>query len=187
MTCYPFPGGAVRGQSAGAAAGHARQHHVRDDTLARAHLAPCGAPQREAGVESGPQGGGACGHQPPQPQPVGGGGGKRHALPGGLSRGGGSKSAAFESRQALPGARRPQGCSKPAASAGTQYCIAHGGGRRCQHEGCTKGAVKGGGTQHCQARGGGRRCQHEGCSKSARAPGSVYCRLCLQREQPDDA
>jgi hypothetical protein len=65
--------------------------------------------------------------------------------------------------------------------------IAHGGGRRCQHAGCLKSAQTGG-TPHCQAHGGGKRCQKEGCSKAvARAPGSVYCTLCLQREQPDDA
>jgi hypothetical protein len=38
-------------------------------------------------------------------------------------------------------------------------------------------------TLHCQAHGGGRRCQQEGCTKPvARAPGSVYCTLCLQRD-----
>jgi hypothetical protein len=43
-------------------------------------------------------------------------------------------------------------------------------------------------TPHCQAHRGGKRCQHAGCTKKvARAPGSVYCTLCLQREQPDDA
>jgi hypothetical protein len=35
-----------------------------------------------------------------------------------------------------------------------QHCIAHGGGRRCQLEGCLKSAQ--GGTQHCKAHGGGR-------------------------------
>jgi hypothetical protein len=40
---------------------------------------------------------------------------------------------------------------------------------------------------NCQAHGGGRRCQKEGCSKHvAKAPGSVYCRLCLQSEQPEE-
>jgi hypothetical protein len=69
----------------------------------------------------------------------------------------------------------------------TGACKAHGGGRRCQHLGCPKAAA-GGGTQHCKAHGGGKRCQQEDCSKSvAKAPGSVYCTLCLQREQPDDA
>jgi hypothetical protein len=64
--------------------------------------------------------------------------------------------------------------------------IAHGGDRRCQEEGCTKSAPDD--TMHCIAHGGGKRCQHEGCSKAvAKAPGSVYCRVCLQREQPDDA
>jgi hypothetical protein len=47
----------------------------------------------------------------------------------------------------------------------TQHCIAHGGGRRCQHEGCTKAPR--GDTQYCIAHGGGRRCQKEGCAKSA--------------------
>jgi hypothetical protein len=90
------------------------------------------------------------------------------------------------------------GAKKRAASArlDTGFCSAHGGGRRCQHEGCLKAAVtggtphckaQGGGTQHCQAHRGGRRCQQEGCSKPvAKAAGSVYCTLCLQREQPDD-
>jgi hypothetical protein len=36
--------------------------------------------------------------------------------------------------------------------------------RQCELEGCTKLARTGG---HCAAHGGGKRCQHEGCSKSA--------------------
>ena len=36
--------------------------------------------------------------------------------------------------------------------------MAHGGGYRCQREGCDKGAERGG---HCIAHGGGRRCQTE--------------------------
>jgi hypothetical protein len=49
----------------------------------------------------------------------------------------------------------------------TAHCVAHGGGRRCQHEGCLKSAR--GGTLHCQAHGGGRRCQTVDCPKSALA------------------
>jgi hypothetical protein len=61
---------------------------------------------------------------------------------------------------------------------------AHGGGRCCQTEGCTKAAATGG-TLHCVAHGGGRRCQQEGCTKSvARAPGSTLCTLCLRATQP---
>jgi hypothetical protein len=52
-------------------------------------------------------------------------------------------------------------------AADTEHCKAHGGGRRCQHEGCTKSAADGG-TLHCKVHGGGKRCQHEGCTKSAR-------------------
>ena len=36
-----------------------------------------------------------------------------------------------------------EGCSKQAQH-GTGYCKAHGGGLRCQHEGCLKSAADGG-------------------------------------------
>jgi hypothetical protein len=45
---------------------------------------------------------------------------------------------------------------------------AHGGGRRCIEEGCTKSAE--GTTELCAAHGGGRRCATEGCTKSAQGP-----------------
>ena len=57
------------------------------------------------------------------------------------------------------------GCTKQAASGGTPHCKAHGGGKRCQHEGCSKAARPG--TPHCAAHGGGKRCQTEDCIKSA--------------------
>jgi hypothetical protein len=77
-----------------------------------------------------------------------------------------------------------EGCTKSAATGGTLHCRAHGGGRRCHHEGCPK-AAEGGGTPHCKAHGGGRRCQQEGCSKTVtKDPGSVYCTLCLRGAQP---
>jgi hypothetical protein len=78
-----------------------------------------------------------------------------------------------------------EGCSKAAVEDGTLHCKAHGGGRRCQHEGCTKAAATGG-TPHCQAHGGGKRCQQDGCTKPV-ARGSVSCRLCPPSAQPDDA
>ncbi|KAK3232995.1 hypothetical protein CYMTET_56682, partial [Cymbomonas tetramitiformis] len=40
-----------------------------------------------------------------------------------------------------------------------KFCKAHGGGRRCQNEGCAKLAVQS--TAFCIAHGGGRRCQAE--------------------------
>jgi hypothetical protein len=44
------------------------------------------------------------------------------------------------------------------------------------------------GLPHCILHGGGKRCKQEGCSKPvAPGPGSVYCKQCLQSEQPDDA
>jgi len=77
------------------------------------------------------------------------------------------------------------------AAGATDFCIAHGGGRRCQYGGCTKSAAEGakgfciahargrprqyggctksaGGTGFCIAHGGGRRCQTEGCTTAAR-------------------
>ena len=59
---------------------------------------------------------------------------------------------------------KAEGCSKGAIGS-TQYCAAHGGGRRCQEAGCTK-AAQGGGTHHCVEHGGGSRCQKDGCTKS---------------------
>jgi hypothetical protein len=46
--------------------------------------------------------------------------------------------------------RRPceeEGCSKWGKGS-TRYCKAHGGGKRCQHEGCIKAAATEGGTDH---------------------------------------
>jgi hypothetical protein len=57
------------------------------------------------------------------------------------------------------------GCSKASVSGGTPHCKAHGGGKRCQEEGCTKSAQ--GDTGHCVSHGGGKRCQEEGCFKAA--------------------
>ena len=68
---------------------------------------------------------------------------------------------------------REESCSKQ-AQGGRDYCVAHGGGRRCQHKGCSKAAA-GGGTIHCKAHGGGRRCQHKGCSKAAAGGGTMHC------------
>ncbi|CAA6659536.1 unnamed protein product [Spirodela intermedia] len=55
------------------------------------------------------------------------------------------------------------------------HCKAHGGGRRCVFEGCTKGAE--GSTALCKAHGGGKRCLFEGggvCPKSVHG-GTDYC------------
>jgi hypothetical protein len=50
------------------------------------------------------------------------------------------------------------------------------GRRQCELEGCTKQAV-GGGTPHCKAHGGGKRCQEESCTKSAAPEGGTgYCK-----------
>ena len=67
-----------------------------------------------------------------------------------------------------------EGCPKSASFAGgTQQCRAHGGGRRCQTANCIKGAESN--TQHCVSHGGGKRCQHEDCFKSAVAGGTPHC------------
>jgi hypothetical protein len=56
--------------------------------------------------------------------------------------------------------------------------------RACQHPDCSKGAT-GGGTPHCVAHGGGRRCKHAGCTKAvAKGIGSVFCTPCESRWGP---
>jgi hypothetical protein len=47
----------------------------------------------------------------------------------------------------------------------TGFCIAHGGGRRCQEEDCSKSAL--GDTGYCVSHGGGRRFQEAGCFKGS--------------------
>lgn len=56
----------------------------------------------------------------------------------------------------------------------TGLCIAHGGGRRCQFQGCKSGAEGSGNSVFCKRHGGGRRCGVESCHKSARG-GTRYC------------
>lgn len=48
---------------------------------------------------------------------------------------------------------------------GTNFCVAHGGGKRCAVPGCTKSAR--GRTDCCVKHGGGKRCRVENCEKSA--------------------
>jgi hypothetical protein len=57
------------------------------------------------------------------------------------------------------------GCDKGAR--GKFFCAAHGGGKRCCWEGCNKSAV--GGSGLCTAHGGGRRCKWDGCNKSSQS------------------
>ena len=73
-------------------------------------------------------------------------------------------------------------------------CASHGGGKRCQHAGCSDGKhchahgggrrlcqelscskLEQGGTGYCIARGGGRRCQYEGCPKPAQTGKAHSC------------
>jgi hypothetical protein len=65
-----------------------------------------------------------------------------------------------------------EGCTKSAQGA-TPYCIAHGGGKVCESEGCTKSAQ--GATPYCIAHDGGRRCESEGCTKSAQGA-TPFCK-----------
>ena len=57
-------------------------------------------------------------------------------------------------------------CGKSAAGK-TNFCVAHGGGKRCQEPAC--GASARGKTNFCVAHGGGKRCQEPGCGASARS------------------
>jgi hypothetical protein len=80
-------------------------------------------------------------------------------------------------RQAL----QEEGCTKH--DQGRGYCKAHGGGRRCKHEGCPK-AARPGSTQHRQAHGGGKHCQRDDCFEiAAKCPGSTLCPQCLRGTQ----
>jgi hypothetical protein len=56
---------------------------------------------------------------------------------------------------------------------GPFFCIRHGGGKRCEYEGCTKGASGsiGGGAKFCITHGGGRRCKVENCRSTAKKNG----------------
>jgi hypothetical protein len=57
------------------------------------------------------------------------------------------------------------GCSKAAAQGGTQFCVPHGGGKRCQYGHnhvravCGKPAVDGSSPDRCPLHGGGERCR----------------------------
>ena len=74
--------------------------------------------------------------------------------------------------QFQPACGKP-GCTKQAQRG--EWCVAHGGGLRCQHPGCEKSAVPGKGlAARCVKHGGGLRCQHPGCEKFAR-PGWKLC------------
>jgi hypothetical protein len=68
----------------------------------------------------------------------------------------------------------PRGGLQNRAQGRTPFCMAHGGGKRCQAEGCIKAAR--GGDTHCVAHGGGRRCQEEGCSEGAVYGGTQRCK-----------
>ena len=68
-------------------------------------------------------------------------------------------------------------CTFPGCTKGARdrlYCAAHGGGRRCSAPDCRKAAV--GGSSLCTAHGGGRKCQVDGCTKSAQSPTSFCVR-----------
>ena len=51
------------------------------------------------------------------------------------------------------------------AQSSTKYCVKHGGGKKCAHEGCVR--VARGRTLYCAAHGGGVRCKMEGCNRVA--------------------
>jgi hypothetical protein len=101
------------------------------------------------------------------------------AAPGALVLGSGKRKQAVEQRS-KGGAGRPKGplcrfnggCDNLVQSNG--LCVAHGGGKRCQHAGgCGKSAQSS--TSYCIAHGGGKRCQHAGgYRKSAQSPSS-FC------------
>ena len=71
------------------------------------------------------------------------------------------------------GTNRWEGCAKGARGS-TAYCVAHGGGKRCEQIGCSKAVTDR--TTFCFEHGGGKQCLYDGCSKGARGA-TAYCRL----------
>jgi len=65
-----------------------------------------------------------------------------------------------------------EGCAKMAHGPTYLYCLRHGGGYRCQYDGCIRSAYS---TKFCSKHGGGPRCQWEGCIKGA-ISNSSFCR-----------
>ena len=59
-----------------------------------------------------------------------------------------------------------QGCVRYATD-NSSFCVAHGGGKRCQYASCSKPAERS--SNLCVAHGTGKRCQLVGCLKAARA------------------
>lgn len=88
--------------------------------------------------------------------------GKFYVVKSAVNGGGGVKSTK-QKVVVIPRCSTP-GCEKGAVSGGIPgLCIAHGGGRRCQMEGCPKSAA--GPTNFCVAHGGGKRCAHGDCNR----------------------
>lgn len=65
-----------------------------------------------------------------------------------------------------------EGCAKMAHGPTYLFCLRHGGGYRCQEDGCTRSAYS---TKYCSRHGGGPRCQWDGCVKGA-ISNSSFCR-----------
>lgn len=86
-----------------------------------------------------------------------------------VNRGGAN---AISKRKADPKYCTFEGCHKMAHGPTYLFCLRHGGGYRCQEEGCTRSAYS---TKYCSRHGGGPRCQWDGCGKGA-ISNSSYCR-----------
>ena len=78
------------------------------------------------------------------------------------------------------------------ARTGYDFCKRHGGGRRCQHDGCQTNAVDG--YDFCVRHGGGVRCQSSACSIYDTQPSASYragnipvCWGCFVSMEPDKA
>ena len=69
--------------------------------------------------------------------------------------------------------RHRTGCDK-SAEGSTDYCVEHGGGKRCLRTGCDKSAQ--GSTDYCIKHGGGRRCESAACMAYADASLRGYAR-----------
>jgi hypothetical protein len=72
-------------------------------------------------------------------------------------------------------------CDKISVSRG--LCRGHGGGRRCQFDGCVKGAQSR--SEFCWAHGGGKRCEVKGCMRSRKS--KRFCVAHMNYEDSDSS
>jgi hypothetical protein len=141
---------------------------------------PCDEPEAETVfvVLKGKNNKAARGKKTTEAKSKGNGVSRKRKATGGVARRGNASGDGSKRLRTKSGQLRclfAQGCMKQAQPDGKgnkKFCIAHGGGTRCQSKGCSKSTQ--GGTLFCKEHGGGKRCQSKGCPKSAQGR-TMFC------------